>query len=55
MRLEFFGDTVDSVREFDPENQLSTAQLKEIEVPPMREFSVNALDFQLWSEAARDR
>ena len=28
VRLEFFGDTVDSVREFDPENQLSTAQLQ---------------------------
>jgi transcription-repair coupling factor (superfamily II helicase) len=24
VRLEFFGDTVDSLREFDPENQLST-------------------------------
>jgi transcription-repair coupling factor (superfamily II helicase) len=55
VRLEFFGDTVDSVREFDPENQLSTAQLKEVEVPPMREFVVNAVDFQLWSEAARER
>ncbi|HET7112229.1 MAG TPA: CarD family transcriptional regulator, partial [Pyrinomonadaceae bacterium] len=55
VRLEFFGDTVDSVREFDPENQLSTAQLKEVEVPPMREFAVTALDFQLWSEGARER
>ncbi|HSL53686.1 MAG TPA: transcription-repair coupling factor, partial [Pyrinomonadaceae bacterium] len=55
VRLEFFGDTVDSVREFDPENQLSTAQLKEVEVPPMREFAVTAMDFQLWSEAARER
>ncbi len=55
VRLEFFGDTVDSVREFDPENQLSTAQLKEVEVPPMHEFAVTALDFQLWSEAARER
>jgi transcription-repair coupling factor (superfamily II helicase) len=55
VRLEFFGDTVDSVREFDPENQLSTAQLKAVEVPPMREFAVTAVDFQLWSEAARER
>src|SRR6185503_14273239 len=55
VRLEFFGDTVDSVREFDPENQLSTAQLKEVEVPPMHEYAVTALDFQLWSEAARER
>ena len=55
VRLEFFGDTIDSVREFDPGNQLSTAQLKEVEVPPMREFAVTAVDFQLWSEAARER
>ncbi|HSE18250.1 MAG TPA: transcription-repair coupling factor [Pyrinomonadaceae bacterium] len=55
VRLEFFGDTVDSVREFDPENQLSTAQLKDVEVPPMREFSVTADDFRFWSEAARER
>jgi len=55
VRLEFFGDTVDSVREFDPENQLSTAQLTSVEVPPMHEYAVTALDFQLWSEAARER
>ena len=55
VRLEFFGDTVDSIREFDPENQLSTAQLKSVEVPPMHEYAVTALDFQLWGEAARER
>ena len=55
VRLEFFGDTVDSLREFDPENQLSTAQLKEVEVPPMHELAVTPVDFQLWSEAARER
>src|SRR5215204_869815 len=55
VRLEFFGDTIDSVREFDPENQLSTAQLRAVEVPPMHEFAVTALDFQFWSEGARER
>ncbi|HSL54447.1 MAG TPA: hypothetical protein VK868_08625, partial [Pyrinomonadaceae bacterium] len=40
VRLEFFGDTVDSLREFDPETQLSTGQLDTVEVPPMREWSV---------------
>ncbi|HEV8429211.1 MAG TPA: transcription-repair coupling factor [Pyrinomonadaceae bacterium] len=55
VRLEFFGDTVDSVREFDPENQLSTAQLQSVEVPPMHEYAVTALDFRLWAEAARER
>jgi transcription-repair coupling factor (superfamily II helicase) len=55
VRLEFFGDTIDSLREFDPENQLSTGQLKVVEVPPMHEFAITPVDFQLWSEAARER
>src|SRR6185503_15222774 len=55
VRLEFFGDTIDSLREFDPETQLSTGQLNAVEVPPMRELAVNPLDFQLWSEAAKER
>ena len=55
VRLEFFGDTIDSLREFDPENQLSTGQLQVVEVPPMQEFAVTPVEFQLWSEAARER
>ena len=55
VRLEFFGDTVDSLREFDPENQLSTRQLQVVYVPPMHELAVTPVDFQLWSEAARER
>jgi transcription-repair coupling factor (superfamily II helicase) len=55
VRLEFFGDTVDSLREFDPETQLSTGQLRVIEIPPMHELPVTADDFRLWSEAARER
>ncbi|HSE31154.1 MAG TPA: transcription-repair coupling factor [Pyrinomonadaceae bacterium] len=55
VRVEFFGDTIDSLREFDPETQLSTGQLRVVEVPPMHELSVTAQDFQLWAEAARER
>lgn len=55
VRIEFFGDTIDSIREFDPETQLSTGQLREVEVPPMHELAVSPLDFQLWSEVARER
>ncbi|HEX6728813.1 MAG TPA: transcription-repair coupling factor [Pyrinomonadaceae bacterium] len=55
VRIEFFGDTIDSLREFDPETQLSTGQLSEVEVPPMHEFAVTARDFQRWAEAARER
>ncbi|MGA9994275.1 MAG: transcription-repair coupling factor [Pyrinomonadaceae bacterium] len=55
VRLEFFGDTIDSIREFDPETQLSTAQLKEVELAPMREIAVTRDDFRLWAEMARER
>ncbi len=55
VRIEFFGDNVDSLREFDPETQLSTGQLTAVEVPPMRELSVNPVEFQIWSEGARER
>jgi transcription-repair coupling factor (superfamily II helicase) len=55
VRVEFFGDTVDSIREFDPETQLSTGQLNEVEIAPMRELSVTADDFRLWAELARER
>lgn len=54
-RIEFFGDTVDSIREFDPETQLSTVQLAEIEIPPMRELAVTARDFREWGAQARIR
>jgi transcription-repair coupling factor (superfamily II helicase) len=55
VRVEFFGDTVDSIREFDAETQLSTGQLKEVEIAPMRELNVTADDFRLWAEFARER
>ncbi len=55
VRVEFFGDTVDSIREFDPETQLSIAPLQEIEIVPMREYAVAPDDFRLWAEAARER
>src|SRR5919205_354321 len=55
VRVEFFGDTVDSIRRFDPETQLSIEQLKETEVVPMRELAVGRDDFRLWSEFARER
>ncbi|MCB1022816.1 MAG: hypothetical protein KDB79_00400, partial [Acidobacteria bacterium] len=54
-RIEFFGDTVDSIRSFDPDSQLSIEQLTEVSIAPMREFSATADDFQLWTMLARDR
>ncbi|MGB7923399.1 MAG: transcription-repair coupling factor [Pyrinomonadaceae bacterium] len=55
VRVEFFGDTVDSIREFDPETQLSTAQLQRVEIAPMRELAVTGEDFRVWAERARER
>jgi transcription-repair coupling factor (superfamily II helicase) len=54
-RIEFFGDTVDSIREFDAATQLSTNQLKEIRLAPMREFAATAEDFRDWAILARER
>ena len=54
-RIEFFGDTVDSIREFDPETQLSTTQLIEVEIAPMRELAARAGDFREWAARARER
>ncbi len=54
VRVEFFGDTVDSLREFDAETQLSIKPLKELEIPPMRELCAGAEDFQLWADFARE-
>ena len=54
-RIEFFGDTVDSIRSFDQETQLSTAQLPELEIAPMREFAITPSDFREWAGKARER
>ncbi len=55
VRIEFFGDTVDSIREFDPETQLSVGQLKETTIAPMREFSAVSQDFKDWAFFAQER
>jgi transcription-repair coupling factor (superfamily II helicase) len=55
VRIEFFGDTVDSIREFDPETQLSTGQLSEAGLAPMREFSATDQDMKDWAFFAADR
>ena len=38
IRIEFFGDTVDSIRSFDTQTQKSIDTLKEIEILPQREL-----------------
>lgn len=55
VRIEFFGDTVDSIREFDADTQLSIGQLKEISLAPMREFAATPNDLKDWAFFAKDR
>jgi transcription-repair coupling factor (superfamily II helicase) len=54
-RVEFFGDTVDSIRTFDPETQLSTGHLESASIAPMREFRVSRGDLVAWASSARER
>ncbi|MFN2500883.1 MAG: hypothetical protein ABR530_02600, partial [Pyrinomonadaceae bacterium] len=55
VRVEFFGDTVDSIRTFDPDTQLSTGQLSQTAIAPMREFSVSQKDLKDWAFFAREQ
>jgi len=55
VRIEFFGDTVDSIRTFDAETQLSTGHIVRTSIAPMREFSVSSQDLKDWAFFARDR
>jgi transcription-repair coupling factor (superfamily II helicase) len=52
-RIEFFGDTVDSIREFDADTQRSIGKVRESNLVPMRELSVRREEFMQWAEVAR--
>jgi len=53
-RVEFFGDTIDSIREFDADSQRSVGRVRESIIVPMRELSVRREEFMSWAEAARE-
>ncbi len=55
VRIEFFGDTVESIRSFDAETQLSVAQLNTTSIAPMREFAASPQDFKDWAFFAAER
>ncbi|MEX0752510.1 MAG: transcription-repair coupling factor [Xanthobacteraceae bacterium] len=40
VRLDFFGDTLESIRSFDPESQLSQDTLRALDLVPMAEFQL---------------
>ncbi|WP_417691697.1 transcription-repair coupling factor [Roseibium sp.] len=41
VRLDFFGDTLESIRSFDPETQRTVKQLRRLDLAPMSELSLN--------------
>src|SRR5205814_6403804 len=43
VRLEFVGDTIESVREFDPGSQRSLGSLEDVLLLPIREFGLSRL------------
>jgi len=51
-RIEFFGDAVESIREFDPDTQRSIGRATESILVPMRELSVRREEFMSWSDEA---
>src|SRR4029078_4399276 len=50
-RIEFFGDTVASIREFDADIQRSIGKVRESNLVRMRELSVRREEFMQWAEA----
>jgi transcription-repair coupling factor (superfamily II helicase) len=40
VRLDFFGDTLESIRSFDPETQRTTEELRKLDLVPMAEFQL---------------
>jgi transcription-repair coupling factor (superfamily II helicase) len=42
VRLDFFGDTLESIRSFDPESQRTTAQLRALDLVPVAEFQLTS-------------
>ncbi len=54
-RIEFFGDTVDSIREFDLDDQRSRSPIRRIDILPMQEHFVTREMYRNWASAARRR
>src|SRR5215467_1492145 len=55
VRIEFFGDSVDSIREFDLDDQRSRGPVQHIDILPMHEVLVSRETLRQWGGAARER
>jgi transcription-repair coupling factor (superfamily II helicase) len=52
VRLEFFGDRIESIRVFDADSQRSIETCRTIEIIPMREYCVRRERLREWAEKA---
>ncbi len=54
IRIDFFGDEVDSIRLFDAVTQRSGAKVDKLSLKPMREFALNDQSISLFRSRYRD-
>ena len=52
VRIEFFGDEIESLREFSVKSQRSIGPVQKVIVPPMREIQLDESRLRAWSETA---
>ncbi|HTG75107.1 MAG TPA: transcription-repair coupling factor, partial [Terriglobia bacterium] len=52
VRMEFFGDTVDSIREFDLDDQRSRSPIQHIDILPMQDVLATKEMIRAWGERA---
>ncbi len=55
LRIDLFDEEIDSLREFDPETQRSTASLTEFNMLPAREYPCDGASFETFRKAFRYR
>jgi transcription-repair coupling factor (superfamily II helicase) len=48
VRLDFFGDSLESIRSFDPESQRTNADLRALDLVPMAEFQLTSDTIRLF-------
>ncbi len=53
VRMEFFGDTVDSIREFDLDDQRSRGPVQHVDILPMLDVLVSHEMIRAWGDKAR--
>ncbi|HTV32431.1 MAG TPA: transcription-repair coupling factor [Methylocella sp.] len=51
VRLDFFGDTLESIRAFDPESQRTTGQLRSLDLVPMSEVQLKTETIRRFRQA----